>query len=95
MIDKNEADDKIIAVMQDDAVYGNWREMSDCPSALVDRLRHYFLTYKEPPGAVEHRVEITHVYNRQEAYEVIRRSQEDYKEKYGDLEGMLAAALPG
>ena len=40
MIDKNEADDKIIAVMQDDAVYGSWREMSDCPSVLVDRLRH-------------------------------------------------------
>jgi len=95
MIDKNEADDKIIAVMQDDAVYGSWREMSDCPSSLVDRLRHYFLTYKEPPGAVEHRVEITHVYDRQEAYEVIRRSQEDYKEKYGDLENMLAVALPG
>jgi len=95
MIDKNEADDKIIAVMQDDAVYGSWREMSDCPSALVDRLRHYFLTYKEPPGTAEHRVEITHVYNRQEAYEVIQRSQEDYKEQYGDLEGMLAAALPG
>ena len=95
MIDKNEADDKIIAVMQDDAVYGSWREMSACPSALVDRLRHYFLTYKEPPGAVEHRVEITHVYNRQEAYEVIQRSQEDYREQYGDLESMLAAALPG
>ncbi|HJY80751.1 MAG TPA: inorganic pyrophosphatase [Candidatus Binatia bacterium] len=95
MIDKNEADDKIIAVMQDDAAYGNWREMSDCPSSLVDRLRHYFLTYKEPPGAVEHRVEITHIYDRQEAYEVIRRSQEDYKEKYGDLENMLAVALPG
>ena len=69
--------------------------MSDCPSALVDRLRHYFLTYKEPPGTAEHRVEITHVYDRQEAYEVIQCSQEDYKEKYGDLEGMLAAVLPG
>ena len=93
MIDKNEADDKIIAVMQDDAVYGNWREMSDCPASLIDRLRHYFLTYKQPPGTVEHRVEITQVYDRQEAYEVIRRSQGDYRENYGDPEGMLAAAL--
>ncbi len=93
MIDKNEADDKIIAVMQDDAVYGNWREMSDCPASLIDRLRHYFLTYKQPPGTVEHRVEITQVYDRQEAYEVIRRSRADYREKYGDPEGMLAAAL--
>jgi len=93
MIDKNEADDKIIAVMRDDAVYGNWREMSDCPASLIDRLRHYFLTYKQPPGTAEHRVEITHVYDRQEAYEVIRRSRVDYREKYGDPESMLAAAL--
>jgi inorganic pyrophosphatase len=93
MIDRDEADDKIIAVMQDDAVYGIWREMSDCPASLVDRLRHYFLTYKQPPGTAEHRVEITHVYDRQEAYEVIRRSQADYREKYGDPESMLAAAL--
>jgi inorganic pyrophosphatase len=41
-------------------------------------LRHYFLTYKHVPGSPEHKVEITHVYGRDEAYEVIRRSQADY-----------------
>jgi inorganic pyrophosphatase len=94
MIDKNEADDKIVAVMQDDAVYGSWREITECPPSLIDRLKHYFLTYKEPPGSTEHRTEITHVYDRQEAYEVILRSQEDYREQFGDLESMLAAVLP-
>jgi inorganic pyrophosphatase len=94
MIDKNEADDKIIAVMQQDAVYGSWRDISQCPPSLIERLKHYFLTYKEPPNATEHRTEITHVYDRQEAYEVIRRSQEDYKAQFGDLESMLAVALP-
>jgi inorganic pyrophosphatase len=94
LIDKNEADDKIIAVMQQDAAYGGWREMSDCPALLIDRLKHYFLTYKEPPGSTDHKMEITHLYDRQEAYEVIRRSQEDYKAHFGDLEGMLAAVLP-
>jgi inorganic pyrophosphatase len=44
----------------------------------LERLRHYFLTYKHAPGSPEHRVEITHVYGRDEAFEVIRRSQEDY-----------------
>jgi inorganic pyrophosphatase len=94
MIDKNEADDKIIAVMQDDAIYGQWRELADCPPALIDRLKHYFLTYKDPPGATTHTTEITHVYERKEAYEVILKSQEDYRERFGDLEGTLAAVLP-
>ena len=50
MLDGDEADDKIIAVLEGDAVYGAWREVDQCPPALVDRLRHYFLTYKELPG---------------------------------------------
>jgi inorganic pyrophosphatase len=94
MIDGNEADDKIIAVMQNDAVYGNWREIVDCPDSLIERLKHYFLTYKEPPGIAGRKTEITHVYDRQEAYEIIRRSQEDYKAWFGDPEGMLATILP-
>ena len=60
-----------------------------------ERLDHlYFLTYKEPPDSTEHRTEITHVYDRQEAYEVMLGSQEDYQAQFGDLEGMLAAAPP-
>src|SRR5262249_40374185 len=39
MIDGTEADDKVIAVLQDDAVYGSFRDIAECPSALVDRLR--------------------------------------------------------
>lgn len=80
MIDDNEADDKIIAVMQGDAVYGGMTDISQCPSSVIDRLRHYFLTYKQDPSAPEapHTVEITHIYGREEAYEVIRRSQADY-----------------
>jgi inorganic pyrophosphatase len=77
MIDGNEADDKIIAVLEGDAVYGSWLEIDESPSALVERLKHYFLTYKQLPGGPS-RVEITHVYSRKEAYEVIARSREDY-----------------
>lgn len=92
MIDGNEADDKIIAVMKGDAVYGQWDDIASCPPLVIDRLRHYFLTYKFAPGEEErHRVEITHVYGREEAYEVIRRSQEDYRNR---LAGMHRAFLP-
>ena len=53
MIDGNEADDKIVAVLEGDAVYGGWREIAESPPALIDRLRHYFLTYKQVPGATD------------------------------------------
>ena len=46
MIDGSEADDKIVAVLDGDAVYGALREMYQLPHALVERLKHYFLTYK-------------------------------------------------
>jgi inorganic pyrophosphatase len=94
MIDNNAADDKIIAVMQQDAVYGGWGEIAECPPSLIERLKHYFLTYKEPPNSTERRTEITHVYGREEAYDVIRRSQDDYTAAFGNLESLLATALP-
>ncbi len=95
MIDGDEADDKIIAVMKGDAAYGNWRDVSECPHELIDRLRHYFLTYKEVPGGKNPIVELTHVYGRDEAHEVIRRSREDYLNKFGDVETMLFDILRG
>ncbi len=80
MIDKNEADDKIIAVMKDDAVYGKYKELSDLNESIINRLKHYFLTYKDMPGSTDKRkVEIASVYGREEALEVIRRSAIDYK----------------
>ena len=68
----------IIAVMRDDQLYGHLTDVSQCPPSVIERLRHYFLTYKHAPGSPEHRVEITHVYGRDEAFEAIRRSQADY-----------------
>lgn len=78
MIDTHQADDKIIAVMREDAVYGHLTDIRQCPAAVIERLRHYFLTYKQAPGSPERIVEITHVYGVNEAHEAIRRSQADY-----------------
>lgn len=89
MIDGDEADDKIIAVMHKDNIFGKWDDISDMPTSLVDRIRHYFLTYKEAPGADDRICEITHVYGREEAWEVISRSHEDYINKYGSLNELL------
>ena len=86
MADGGEADDKIIAVMKEDAVYGGFTDIADCPLTLIDRLQHYFLTYKSAPGTTQHKVEITSVYGREEALNVIRASHEDYREKFPELE---------
>jgi inorganic pyrophosphatase len=83
MIDGNEADDKIIAVLADDVAYGHIENITECPPGLVDRLKHYFLSYKQLPNEEQRRVEITDVYDRTEAREVIARSLRDYRERYG------------
>ena len=82
MIDNGEADDKIIAVLKQDEIYGVLRDVSECPETLINRLKHYFLTYKNMPGKEVKVVEITHTYGAKEAHEVILRSIEDYKQKF-------------
>jgi inorganic pyrophosphatase len=84
LIDGQEADDKIIAVLKGDAVYGEWRDIGDCPKTLIDRLCHYFLTYKDLPGADSPKVEITDIYSRIQAQEVIGAAITDYKQEYGN-----------
>lgn len=93
MIDGDEADDKIIAVMEGDAAFGTWRDISQCPIALIERLRHYFLTYKSVPHEQPAKVEITEVYGRDEALAVVEASHQDYMDRLADLEGLLSAAL--
>lgn len=93
MIDGGEADDKIIAVLKGDNVYGSWRDVADLPDFVVKRLQHYFLTYKQEPGSQEVKCEITHTYGREEAHKVIALSQEDYESHYGHLDQMVGEAL--
>ena len=86
MIDGQQADDKIISVLQADLAYGHIKDISECPKALVDRLKHYFLSYKQLPGEAPRRVEIVDVYDKAEALDVIKRSFRDYRSKFGDPE---------
>jgi inorganic pyrophosphatase len=90
MIDKDESDDKIIAILNNDTVYGHITDVSELPGLVVDRLKHYFLTYKDLPG-MESNVIITHTFGKEEAYEIIRRSMEDYHHKFDSLERALSS----
>ncbi len=80
MIDGNEADDKIVAVLKEDAFYGNVKCITELPEAVIDRLKHYFLSYKDMPGSKKLKTEITHIYGKDEAFEIINRSIADYKD---------------
>ena len=82
MIDGSQADDKIIAILDSDLAYGHITEISECPAALIDRLKHYFLSYKQLPGDAPRRVEIADVYGRAEAHDVITRSMRDYDKEF-------------
>lgn len=89
MIDAGEADDKIIAVLEGDAIYEHIDEITQCPQDFVTLLEDYFLSYRRPPGQSQRSVEITDVYGRLEAFEVIERSREDYADKYSELARLL------
>ena len=94
MLDGNEADDKIIAVLRHDVTYSGYNDITELPKAIINRLKHYFLTYKDMPPADresegQKRVEIVGTYGREEAYEVIQRSLEDYKCHFEGLEEIL------
>lgn len=90
MIDGQEADDKIIAVLRDDATYGEIKDISALPNIVVDRLKHYFLTYKDIPGVQQGNTEITHIYGQQEAHEVIQAAMTDYMRWLDNIQVALA-----
>lgn len=82
MLDDGEADDKIIAVLGNDTVWAEVDDVAGLPRALVDRLRHYFATYKLLPEN-SHRVEMGDTYGRERAEEVVTAAMADYVDAYG------------
>lgn len=84
LLDHNKADDKLIAVMKDDAIYGSFSCIADIPEAVIERLKHYFTTYKDIPGEDTPRCVLTHVYDVDVAHDLIRRSILDYQNNFGN-----------
>jgi inorganic pyrophosphatase len=109
VIDDDEADDKIVAVLEGDLTFGKIEDLGGLPRPVVERLEHYFLTYKlaidagalasrpgaAPVGAKQTEVEIAGVYGRDEAREVIERGLADYRARFPDLKEQLLATLRG
>ena len=81
MLDGGEADDKVLAVLVDDPIYGELADVRDLPGVLVDRLVHYFSTYKMP-RAGGGRVVVGDPYDRAHAEAVIAAAMADYRAKF-------------
>ena len=83
MLDNGEADDKIIAILERDSMWGSVQDISELPVALVDRLRHYFATYKSL-NLEDMNVKVDKMYGRDHAFEVVQAAMEDYVEEFGE-----------
>jgi len=81
-IDGGEADDKIIAVLENDDVWHGVRDIADLPSVLVERVKHYFETYKLIPGH-DHQVSVSGAYDRARAVRVVEAAMADYEQEFG------------
>lgn len=88
MLDGEMADDKIIAVLNEDIVYGHIDDISELPAYVLQRLEHYFLTYKDMPGQARE-TEITEAYNREEARKIIQLSMDDYDKRFEHIDDSI------
>jgi inorganic pyrophosphatase len=84
LVDHGEADDKIIAVLANDLVYRDIEDVNDLPPVIVERLSHYFRTYKMVE-AEEDCTYVREVYGRDHAHAVVRAAIQDYTQVFGQV----------
>ena len=77
-IDDGKADDKIVAVIKSDPLWGDLCEIEELPAAVRDRLHHYFNTYKLVPRK-NNRMSIVAEESQSVAYDIIRAAMADYE----------------
>jgi len=82
MLDSGEADDKIIAVLENDNFWPQVDDISELPSALISRMHHYFSTYKLDPEN-PNQVSIGEAYGKQHALTVVDAAIKDYENEFG------------
>lgn len=81
MSDGGQADDKILGVLESDQFWAGVDEIAHLPRALIERILHYFATYKLGPDA-KTPVALGTPYDRNHAETVIRSAMEDYAERF-------------
>lgn len=80
-LDHGHADDKIVAVLEDDALWGGITDISELPQGLITRLQHYFASYKTQPNELSE-VVVGNLYNATHAKKVITTAMGDYQKTF-------------
>lgn len=83
LLDDGEADDKIVALLASDTVFDYAKDLKHLPVAVVNRMVHYFGTYKmDLSGTPSNSIEVIGTYGADHAKQVIRAAMEDYDEGF-------------
>jgi len=79
MVDRGDADDKIIAVADNDPSVGDIHDITDLPAHLRAELRHFFENYKTLENKV---VVVDEFLPKKDAFRIIQESRELYSEQF-------------
>jgi inorganic pyrophosphatase len=82
MLDEGKVDDKLVAILANDHVWQSANDIRDVPEILIERLSHYFSTYKMVPGKSAP-ASIKRVYDAEHAFRVVRAAVQDYQDEFG------------
>ncbi|MEZ5235504.1 MAG: inorganic pyrophosphatase [Acidimicrobiia bacterium] len=87
VLDGGEADDKIVALLTSDTVFDYAKDLRHLPTAVVNRMIHYFATYKmDMTGGKPNTIEVVGTYGAEQAQAVITAAMADYEEHFGVTE---------
>lgn len=84
LLDGGEADDKIIAVLKSDPVFDYAKDIKHLPNTVVERIVHYFATYKMQfrEGTDKNPIEVVDTYGVDHARKVVGASMADYTDNF-------------
>jgi inorganic pyrophosphatase len=79
MIDNGEADDKVIAIAENDMSVTHIQDIGDLPEHFIRELRSFFEDYKKLENK---EVIVEEFQSKDKALEIVRKSFEDYRKKF-------------
>lgn len=79
MLDRNEMDEKIIAIPFNDPQYNSYTDISQLPSHLMDELEHFLIVYKQLENK---KVEVKKTGGSVEAKQCIEKCMKAFNEKF-------------
>lgn len=79
MKDREEMDEKIIAIPFGDPQYNGYKDILELPKHIMDELKHFLLVYKELENK---KVEVQHIGGNKDAKNCITKCMQDFTNKF-------------